>query len=149
MLRKAKLGFLFQSFNLLPYLTVLQNVQIPMLLNKVNKQEQKSKATQLLNQLELSERLDHKPCVLSVGQQQRVAYARMLINDPDIILADEPTGNLDPQNSERVLDFLMELNNQGKTIILVTHDMKIADRAKRILNIRQNGEVNAISCNAL
>ncbi len=134
-LRKKKVGFVFQSFNLIPYLTTIQNVQLPLLLNGADEKFQEKRATQLLERLNLSDRLDHKPAELSVGQQQRVALARMLANDPEIILADEPTGNLDVETSGQVIDFLKELNQEGKTIILVTHDMRIADQANRILVI--------------
>lgn len=134
-LRKQKVGFVFQTFNLVPYLTGMQNVQIPLLLQGIDQQQQVKRATELLTRVGLSDRLDHKPAELSVGQQQRVALARMLANDPKFILADEPTGNLDPDTGKSVLDFFAELNREGKTIVMVTHDMRAAAVAKRILKI--------------
>ncbi len=136
-LRKKKVGFVFQTFNLLPYLTALQNVQIPLLLNGVNEKMQRHQATTLLERMGLSNRLEHKPSELSIGQQQRVALARMLANDPEIILADEPTGNLDTETSNQVINFLNDLNKEGKTIVLVTHDMKVASWAKRTIIISE------------
>lgn len=134
-LRKDKIGFVFQTFNLIPYLTALQNVQLPLLLSGLSEKEQLTKALYLLERVGLKERQDHKPSELSVGQQQRVALARMLANDPSLILADEPTGNLDPETSQAMIDFLKELNAEGRTIVLVTHDMKVAKQAKRSLTI--------------
>jgi len=135
--RKKKIGFVFQTFNLIPYLTALQNVQIPLLLNGENEEKQYTKAKALLERMGLASRLAHKPSELSIGQQQRVALARMLANDPEIILADEPTGNLDGETSNQVINFLKEINQQGKTIILVTHDMKVADQAKKTMKITE------------
>ena len=134
-LRKLKIGFVFQTFNLVPYLSALQNVQIPLLLQGVAEKDQIDAATRLLTRVGLGDRLDHKPAELSVGQQQRVALARMLANDPKIILADEPTGNLDPETGTSVLDFFAELNREGKTIVMVTHDMRAAAAARRVLRI--------------
>ena len=133
--RRAKIGFVFQTFNLVPYLTALENVQIPLFLANLNDTEQKKKATALLERIGLGDRLDHKPSELSVGQQQRVALARMLANDPPLILADEPTGNLDPETSEAILKFLGEMNAEGRTIIMVTHDMKAAGTARQTLRL--------------
>ncbi len=134
-LRKKKIGFVFQTFNLVPYLTALENVQVPLVLAGVGEEEQKRRAESLLERVGLSDRLDHKPRELSVGQQQRVALARMLANDPAIILADEPTGNLDPETAESIMDFLGELNGEGRTIVMVTHDLRLAGRAKRALRL--------------
>jgi putative ABC transport system ATP-binding protein len=134
-LRRQKMGFVFQTFNLIPYLTALQNVQISLLLNGKDENEQLERAKALLEKVGLGDRLDHKPAELSVGQQQRIALARMMANDPAIILADEPTGNLDPEMGQVVMDFLCELNAAGKTVVMVTHDMKIANRAKRTVTI--------------
>jgi putative ABC transport system ATP-binding protein len=134
-LRKEKIGFVFQTFNLVPYLSALENVQIPLLLKGMAPQDQVSTATRVLTRVGLGDRLDHKPCELSVGQQQRVALARMLANDPKVILADEPTGNLDPDTGTSVLDFFAELNSEGRTIVMVTHDMRAAASAKRVLRI--------------
>ncbi|MDP1834957.1 MAG: ABC transporter ATP-binding protein [Chlamydiales bacterium] len=138
-LRRQKMGFVFQTFNLIPYLTALQNVQVPLLLCGLDKQEQDERSRALLKKVGLEDRLDHKPAELSVGQQQRIALARMMANDPDIILADEPTGNLDPTMGQIVMDFLCELNEAGKTVVMVTHDMKIAGRAKRTVVISKGG----------
>jgi putative ABC transport system ATP-binding protein len=134
-LRRQKIGFVFQTFNLVPYLSAMENVQIPLLLAGVNGVDQRQKASVLLERVGLADRLDHKPSELSVGQQQRVALARMLANDPAVILADEPTGNLDPDTSETILAFLEELNREGRTIVMVTHDLRAARRAKRILKL--------------
>lgn len=131
LLRQKKMGFVFQTFNLIPYLSALQNVQIPLLLGGLHGKEQIEKAQHLLEKVGLQDRMHHKPSELSVGQQQRIAFARMLANDPPIILADEPTGNLDPEMSETMIQFLIKLNEEGRTIVMVTHDMKLADQAKR------------------
>ena len=134
------MGFVFQTFNLMPYLTALENVQVPLLLAGIGETEQQEKATSLLERLGLGDRLDHKPSELSVGQQQRVALARMLANDPAVILADEPTGNLDPETSQSILDFFEAVNREGKTIVMVTHDPGAARRAKRTLRL-VNGQI--------
>ena len=134
-LRKKKIGFVFQTFNLVPYLTALENVQVPLVLAGLAEDEQKRRAESLLGRLGLSDRLDHKPRELSVGQQQRVALARMLANDPALILADEPTGNLDPETAESIMKFLGELNGEGRTIVMVTHDLRMAGRARRTLRL--------------
>ncbi len=139
-LRKKKIGFVFQTFNLVPYLTALENVQVPLVLAGLAEEEQKPRAESLLGRVGLSDRLDHKPSELSVGQQQRVALARMLANDPALILADEPTGNLDPETSASIMDFLVELNGEGRTIVMVTHDLRVAGRAKRALKL-VNGSI--------
>ncbi len=136
-LRKGKIGFVFQTFNLVPYLTALENVQIPLYLAGVKDKEQEGRAKVLLERVGLGDRLDHKPTELSVGQQQRVALARMLANDPAIILADEPTGNLDPETSEQVIGFFEEFNEEGRTIVMVTHDPRAADRARRRLKLAE------------
>jgi putative ABC transport system ATP-binding protein len=147
-IRGKKIGFVFQTFNLVPYLSALENVQIPLLLAGVDGDEQRQKSAALLERVGLGDRLDHKPSELSVGQQQRVALARMLANDPAIILADEPTGNLDPDTSEAILGFLEELNNEGRTIVMVTHDLRAARRAKRILKL-VNGSISVEAQHAL
>jgi putative ABC transport system ATP-binding protein len=134
-LRRKKIGFVFQTFNLIPYLTALENVQIPLLLAGLNDKDQQERAAALLTRLGLADRLDHKPSELSVGQQQRVALARMLANDPAVVLADEPTGNLDPDTSGQIIDFLEEVNREGRTVVMVTHDMRAAQRAKRIVKL--------------
>ncbi len=135
-LRKENVGFVFQTFNLVPYLTALENVQIPLFLAGADDSQQEETATALLQRVGLGERMDHKPSELSVGQQQRVALARMLANDPAVILADEPTGNLDPETSREVIGFFEEFNQEGRTIVMVTHDPKAAERAKRTLTLR-------------
>jgi putative ABC transport system ATP-binding protein len=140
--RREKIGFVFQTFNLVPYLTALDNVQIPLFLAKLPEKEQKERAAALLDRVGLGDRLDHKPSELSVGQQQRVALARMLANDPPIILADEPTGNLDPETSQAILDFLEEANGEGRTIVMVTHDMRAAGTARRTLRLVNGSIVN-------
>ena len=146
--RKENIGFVFQTFNLVPYLTALENVQIPLFLAGMDDSSQDEKATALLERVGLGDRLDHKPTELSVGQQQRVALARMLANDPAVILADEPTGNLDPETADRVIRFFEEFNEEGRTIVMVTHDPKAAERAKKTLRLAEgkivsegNGEV--------
>jgi putative ABC transport system ATP-binding protein len=133
--RREKIGFVFQTFNLVPYLTALENVQIPLFLSGLDEKDQNEKAEALLERVGLADRLDHKPSELSIGQQQRVALARMLANDPALILADEPTGNLDPETSASAMDFLEELNAEGRTIVMVTHDPNIARRARRTLRL--------------
>ena len=139
-LRKDNMGFVFQTFNLIPYLTAQENVQIPLYLAGEDDETQAEKATALLQRVGLGDRLDHKPSELSVGQQQRVALARMLANDPAVILADEPTGNLDPETADQVIGFFEEFNQEGRTVVMVTHDPKAAQRAKRILKLG-NGKI--------
>lgn len=133
--RREKIGFVFQTFNLVPYLTALENVQIPLFLAKLSEHEQSKRAVALLERVGLGDRLDHKPSELSIGQQQRVALARMLANDPPIILADEPTGNLDPDNAQSVQNFLKEANEEGRTVVMATHDMRVAQFARRTLRL--------------
>ncbi|HUU69137.1 MAG TPA: ABC transporter ATP-binding protein [Planctomycetota bacterium] len=134
-LRRKTIGFVFQTFNLVPYLSAMENVQVPLLLAGLPDDEQTKKATALLQRVGLGDRLDHKPSELSVGQQQRVALARMLANEPAVILADEPTGNLDPETSQEILSFMEDVNREGPTIVMVTHDMRAAQRAKRSLRL--------------
>jgi len=134
-LRKEKIGFVFQTFNLVPYLTAMENVQVPLFLAGLERAEQEERATALLERVGLGDRLDHKPTELSVGQQQRVALARMLANNPQVILADEPTGNLDPETADQIIGFLEEFHDEGRTIVMVTHDPRAAGRAHRILRL--------------
>ena len=134
-LRRENIGFVFQTFNLVPYLTAQENVQVPMFLAGVDEQAQEERAAALLQRVGLGDRLDHKPAELSVGQQQRVALARMLANDPAVILADEPTGNLDPETASQVIGFFEEFNEEGRTIVVVTHDPRAAARARRTLKL--------------
>jgi len=133
--RRANIGFVFQTFNLVPYLTALENVQIPLYLAGVDNDDQRERATALLERVGLADRLDHKPSELSVGQQQRVALARVLANDPAVILADEPTGNLDPETTKQVIAFFDELNQEGRTIVMVTHDPAAAGKARQTLRL--------------
>jgi putative ABC transport system ATP-binding protein len=131
--RREKIGFVFQTFNLVPYLSALENVQIPLFLSGMSEAEQKARAANLLERFGLGDRLEHKPSELSVGQQQRVALSRVLANDPSVILADEPTGSLDPETSSQVIAFLEEINQEGRTVVMVTHDPKVARKANRTL----------------
>ena len=142
-LRREKVGFVFQTFNLVTYLSALENVQIPLFLAKMDDDAQEDRAVALLERVGLGDRLHHKPCELSVGQQQRVALARMLANNPTVILADEPTGNLDPETSQQIIGFLEEFNQEGRTIVMVTHDPHAARRAKRLLKLTCGSIVSA------
>ncbi len=138
--RREELGFVFQQFNLIPTFTVLENVEIPMVLKEVEMDERREKAGSILDSLELGHRLNYYPSQLSGGQQQRVAIARALANDPAIILADEPTGNLDTKSGVMVFDILNDLHDQGKTIVLITHDQSLAQKTERTIRM-QDGEV--------
>jgi putative ABC transport system ATP-binding protein len=134
-LRRQQMGFVFQTFNLIPYLSAVENVQVPLYLAGHPPAEQRRRAEDLLERVGLAARLDHKPGELSTGQQQRVALARTLANDPPVILADEPTGNLDVESRGLVLDFFDRAQADGRTIVMVTHDAAAADRARRRLRI--------------
>jgi putative ABC transport system ATP-binding protein len=133
--RGARLGFVFQSYNLIQQLTVVENIEIPLYYQDRSEHESRAQARKLAARVGLEHRLDHKPFELSGGQQQRVAIARALVNDPLVILADEPTGNLDSKSGKEILDFFDELHQQGKTLILVTHDTKVAERAHRAIRL--------------
>ena len=136
-LRGKTIGFIFQQFNLLSTLTALQNVMLPMEIIDISEVEARERATKVLTALGLGDRLNHRPNELSGGQQQRVAIARALANDPEVILADEPTGNLDSKAGKFVMDFLEKMNKEeGKTIILITHDPELVRYAKRIIRIK-------------
>ncbi|MFQ5531988.1 MAG: ABC transporter ATP-binding protein [Candidatus Nanoarchaeia archaeon] len=136
-LRGKKIGFIFQQFNLIPNLTAKENVALPMLFQDIDKEDREEKAEELLKMVELGDRMDHYPNQLSGGQQQRVAIARALANNPEVILADEPTGNLDTKTENRILEFLNKLNSEGKTIIMVTHDPDLArEHARTIYSLR-------------
>ena len=136
-LRGRKIGFIFQQFNLIPTLSALENVALPMIFQNASRTKRLKRASELLQMVELGDRIHHKPSEMSGGQQQRVAIARSLVNDPDVILADEPTGNLDSATGNRVVDFLGELNrDQGKTIVMVTHDEGVARHAQRVEYLR-------------
>ncbi|MFQ6136706.1 MAG: ATP-binding cassette domain-containing protein [Candidatus Hydrothermarchaeales archaeon] len=135
-IRRKKIGFVFQQFNLIPRLTALENVELPMWFAGVPKIKRVEKAAELLRTVGLGGRIKHKPAELSGGELQRVAIARALSNDPEIILADEPTGNLDSASGDEIVQLLRKLNEEGKTIILVTHDPEYAKRAKRVIQLR-------------
>jgi len=134
-IRGKKIGFIFQQFNLIGTLSALENVMMPMMFQNISAEEREKRAVDLLRQMKLGDRLEHKPGELSGGQQQRVAIARALANDPEVILADEPTGNLDSKTGEDIIGLLKELNEKGKTVIMVTHDMHVAKHAKKIIHI--------------
>ncbi|HEY7309210.1 MAG TPA: ABC transporter ATP-binding protein [Gemmataceae bacterium] len=141
-LRRRMIGFVFQAFNLVPYLSALENVQVPLYLAGLSPARQRRRATELLQAVGLGDRMSHRPSELSAGQQQRVALARTLANDPPLILADEPTGNLDPDTREQVLRLLESFRQSGKTVVMVTHDPAAAERASRVLRLT-NGLVLA------
>ncbi len=138
-LRLQEIGFVFQTFNLIPYLSALDNVTVPAMLTTKSRGKAVERATELLERFGLSARLDHKFSELSVGERQRVALCRSVINNPGIILADEPTGNLDPKMTHEVMALFQELNNSGHTIIVVTHEEEVAAYAGRILHL-ENGK---------
>jgi putative ABC transport system ATP-binding protein len=135
-IRNKEIGFVFQTFNLLPRTTALDNVALPMIYAGFSKSERKERATEVLKQVNLADRMDHQPNQLSGGQRQRVAIARAMVNKPSIILADEPTGNLDSKTSEEIMVLLEEIHKKGNTIILVTHEEDIAAHAQRIIRMR-------------
>jgi len=135
-LRKEKIGFVFQFFNLYPTLTALENVELPMIIAEKDKELRRKRAIELLEMVEMEEFKDHLPSQLSGGQRQKVAIARALANDPPIILADEPTGNLDSKSGEEVMKIFKELNERGKTIVVVTHNEYLAKFAKRIIRLK-------------
>lgn len=139
-IRNARIGFVFQSFNLLPRFNVLQNVELPLTYAGVHHRARRAKAEQMLELVGMTDRAHHLPQQLSGGQRQRAAIARALVNDPAIILADEPTGNLDTKTGDQVLRLFEDLNAQGKTIIIVTHERDIATRTKRRIMLR-DGEI--------
>ncbi|BBB92171.1 MAG TPA: ABC transporter ATP-binding protein [Methylomusa anaerophila] len=134
--RNRKIGFVFQTFNLLPRMTALQNVTLPLIYTGLKKKERYERAGQALELVGLGNRMRHHPNELSGGQRQRVAVARALVNDPSIILADEPTGNLDTKSGNEIMTVFGELNRQGRTIILVTHEPDIANQTRRVVYVR-------------
>ncbi|MCP2240211.1 ABC transporter ATP-binding protein [Thermoanaerobacterium thermosaccharolyticum] len=134
-LRSSEIGFIFQSFNLLQKLSALENVELPMIYKGIPAKERYNRAVELLTMVGLEKRIHHRPTELSGGQQQRVAIARALANNPHLILADEPTGNLDSQSGKEVMKIIKELNERGNTIILITHDINVANQAKRTVRI--------------
>ena len=134
-IRKGTLGFVFQSFNLIDDLNVYENVELPLLYMGVPAKERRKRVTDILDRMAMSHRRGHYPCQLSGGQQQRIAVARAVVTNPKIILADEPTGNLDSKNSREVMDLLCQLHEQGTTIVMVTHSQHNASYADRIINL--------------
>ena len=134
-IRNQKIGFVFQTFNLLPKLNALQNVEVPLVYSNLNRYKRTEKAKEALKIVGLSNRINHKPNELSGGQRQRVAIARALVNNPSIILADEPTGNLDSKSGSEILNFFDDLHKAGNTLIIVTHEQSVAKRAKRRIEI--------------
>jgi putative ABC transport system ATP-binding protein len=135
-IRASRIGFVFQSYNLIPQLTVLENIEVPLFYQGTGHALARQRSRQLAEMVGLADRLAHRPAQLSGGQQQRVAIARSLINDPYFILADEPTGNLDSATTEEILDLLEDLNQQGKTIVMVTHEPDVGQRTKRIVRLK-------------
>lgn len=145
-IRNQKIGFVFQSFNLLPRLNAIENVELPLIYRGLKSKQIHQKSMQAMELVDLSDRIHHKPQELSGGQQQRVAIARAIIGEPEIILADEPTGNLDSKSAKDIMNVLSHLNTQGRTIILITHDLAVAKYAKRILRML-DGELHEESIN--
>jgi len=133
--RCSQLGFVFQSFNLLPQLNVMENVEVPLLYADVEQKERRKRCHEMLELVGLSDRIEHRPTQLSGGQMQRVAIARALVNNPVLVLADEPTGNLDTATSAEIMALFLDLNRRGRTIIMVTHDQQVAAYAHRVLHI--------------
>jgi len=140
--RNGKIGFVFQTFNLLPRFSALKNVEVPLIYSGVPARLRSERAMPLLQKVGLADRMTHKPTELSGGQQQRVAIARALVNNPPLLLADEPTGNLDSRSGSEILDILTGLNRQGVTIIIVTHDMDVAARCRRVINLKDGQIIN-------
>ena len=139
-IRNKKIGFIFQSFNLLPRLTALENVELPLVYSSIPKEERHKRANELLEMVGLKDRTHHRPNELSGGQRQRVAIARALVNNPSIILADEPTGNLDSKSEGEIIEILQKLNKMGKTIVIVTHEPSIGKIAERKI-VFKDGEI--------
>ncbi len=134
-LRGTEIGFIFQTFNLMPRLTAAENVTLPMVFNDDVEVGRRERAEQLLTRVGLGDRIDHTPNELSGGQRQRVAIARALVNEPTLVLADEPTGNLDTETGNEILELFDELNERGRTILMVTHERRVAERADRIVHL--------------
>jgi putative ABC transport system ATP-binding protein len=140
--RNAKIGFVFQTFNLLPRFSALKNVEVPLIYAGIPNRLRRERAVPLLEKVGLGTRMQHKPTELSGGQQQRVAIARALVNNPPLLLADEPTGNLDSRSGKEILTILTELNRQGVTVIIVTHDPDVAAQCRRIINLKDGRVLN-------
>ncbi len=141
-IRNLKIGFVFQSFNLLPYLSAFKNIELPMIFAGIDKHKRKKRVDELLEIVDMTKRALHKPTEMSGGEQQRIAVARSLANNPEIILADEPTGNLDSKIGDSIMNLFMELWKSGKTIIMITHDPKVADKCERKIELL-DGEIKA------
>ncbi len=135
-IRREDLGYIFQTFNLIGRISVLKNVEVPMMIHDVPRQEREARAKKLLESVNVAHRINFKPSNISGGERQRVAIARALANDPKIIIADEPTGNLDLKNSHEVMNILSKLNREGRTIILVTHNPEITENCSRVIRLR-------------
>ncbi|MFH1891556.1 MAG: ABC transporter ATP-binding protein [Candidatus Zixiibacteriota bacterium] len=144
-IRNKKVGFVFQNFNLLPYATALENVELPMIFGRVPTKTRRKRATELLEKVGLSDRLDHKPTELSGGEMQRVAIARSLSNQPKLILADEPTGNLDSTSGAAIINLFEELWRSGTTILMITHDSTVASRTNRVVFLKDGCVVTKAS----
>lgn len=142
-LRGTTIGFIFQTFNLMPRLTAAENVTLPMVFNTAVETDRRERAEELLERVGLGDRLDHQPNELSGGQRQRVAIARALVNKPSLVLADEPTGNLDTDTGDDIMALFDELNDEGRTILMVTHERHIAERADRIIHL-VDGKIETI-----
>ncbi|WP_026883086.1 ABC transporter ATP-binding protein [Clostridium akagii] len=140
-IRNCKIGFVFQRFNLLPRLTAFENVELPLVYRGLNNNERYEKTMKSIEMVGIIERMKHKPSEMSGGQQQRTAIARAIAGEPEIILADEPTGNLDSKSGKEIMNILTRLNNQGKTLMLITHDKEMAKYAQRIIRI-SDGKIN-------
>jgi len=135
-LRGKKIGFIFQTFNLIQTMNAVQNVELPMIFQGVPAQKRRKRAIELLEQVGLGHRVDHKPTEMSGGERQRVAIARALANDPELILADEPTGNLDSKSGEQIINILSDLNKAGKTVLIVTHDPNVTKKSRKVIKIK-------------